>query len=69
MTSMTIAGAVSIARLGVTLVVGSVSMVRVAWPVASVAISMTTITMSITMTIAHTVPIAGLGIGITLVVG
>jgi len=43
--------------------------VGVARPVASVAISMTTIAMSITMTIAHTVPIAGLGIGITLVVG
>jgi len=44
-------------------------MVRVAGSVASVAISMTTIAVSITMTIAHTVPIARLCIGITLVVG
>jgi len=43
--------------------------VGVAGPVASVAISMTTIAVSITMTIAHAVPIARLGIGITLVVG
>jgi len=43
--------------------------VRVAGSVASVAISMTPIAVSVTMTIAHTVTIARLGISVTLVVG
>jgi len=66
--NMGIAHTVSIAGLGIsiTLVVGCVSVVRVARPgVTSVA----TIARSVNMGIAHTVSIARLGISVTLVVG